>query len=226
MASPRGLQIYRELVANSYRWRFPDADPVWDEYALRARYVGVHHLKDAIAEGRGVVCVGAHFGPFQALPRNLRTLDVLGTVPLAMYRKGSRGGDFRLLLEVKRAVEGGGVGYIVADDDSRWIGRAEPCELFGEPVHLATGFAQLAAKTRAVVVPSFILDHGGQAEVRFLPPLAQETGPGGGCTRTLVQSYVSVLEQMLRNHPGNAVEWGLGDRFERLNTFAASPVED
>jgi len=176
------------------------------------RLVGVEHVQRALAAGRGVILLAAHF----------TTLEIMGRVlakeipPFdAVFRKNRS--DFMTELQrsgremsaattiekrdIKKMVrslrQGRAVWY--APDQSYSRKGAEIVEFFGVPCMHTTATSTLARLGDAVTIPFFPLRKADNTyEMTLLPPL--DDFPGDDPVAD-TQRYVAVLEDHIRKAP-------------------------
>ncbi|NLS78761.1 MAG: lysophospholipid acyltransferase family protein [Chloroflexi bacterium] len=189
---------------------------------------GLEHLDAALALGRGVIIVSAHLGsvetPAHALAaRGYPILAVMEHLkPESLYRymaelRGRRGIEVvpadGLLRSIFRALKANRIVGLVADRDTTESGVV--AEFFGAPAWLPDGYAQLAARTGATLVPCFALRRPDDSyEVRVEPPVAPAPEPGPavsyymGQVLRVVERYISLYpEQWVMFQP----VWKLGE---------------
>lgn len=162
----------------------------------RAPVAGWDLFNTAFAQGRGVVIVSAHIGPYETIVQRLVLRGVPVMIPveridppeLLDFLAGSRG---RLGLRVEpigldtfrvmsAMLKQGGVVVVVCDRDVR--GTGEPAELFGHPVKLPSAGLLLALRTGAPLIGAFAhRDRHGTITGRFTPPFTFGLDPA---TRT------------------------------------------
>lgn len=155
------------------------------------RATGLEHLRAAVAAGRGVVLVSAHFGnwevarlaardagvevgliyrafnnaPFDALAR--AKIRLAGEPVMAKGREGRRA--------MVRHLRGGGAMLILLDQR---LGGGPELPFLGRPAQTASAMADLALRLGAPVVPVSARRRadGASFDVAFEPPLTRETG--------------------------------------------------
>ncbi|MCW5852665.1 MAG: lysophospholipid acyltransferase family protein [Anaerolineae bacterium] len=178
---------------------------------------GWEHLDQAVARGRGVILISAHFGSPEHLAdllrreRGLRPLAPAETIrPEKLYhwfvavreRRGGRGipAD-QSALELIRALRRGEVIAVAADLDTTRQG--EPTEFFGAPAQLPQGMGRLALMTGAAVVPVFVVRRPDWTfHTVFEPPLVFErTGDREADLRRALRQLAQVMERWIRAYP-------------------------
>ncbi len=170
-----------------------------------------------LAEGRGLLILTGHLGCWELLggwlARELGGLAVVtGTIHNAPVdrlvnarrrRLGltplPRGGDLRPLLRVLR---GGGAVAVLLDQNSPVPNL--PVPFFGRPAPTAAGFARLALRTGAPVLPLAIRREGRGHFVEQLPPLRPQGGTDEGAVYSCLAWCNAALEALIRRAPA---EW-------------------
>jgi len=199
--------IARLLVAFA---RFPSIRR--DTIGRWIRCEGMEYYEDAKRKGRGVLFATAHFGNWElsafahallAAPMNVvvRPLDnplidrlierrraLSGNVPI--FKK-----DYaRAILKALAANEA--VGILI--DQNASLDTGVFVDFFGTPACAGAGFAKLAARSGASVIPGFAIwsDPEQRYVLRFYPPIAM-TGDVARDT----QALQSQLESVIREYP-------------------------
>lgn len=185
---------------------------------------GLEELRQLIAQGRGCLLFGAHFGSFEAL-RAVADAGAPVEVAVLMHEANARlkalidalGGPNRAkaviplgapdsMLRVRETLEAGGLVGLLADRVPRGD-RLHRVEFLGHPAPLPTGPHLLAQVLGAPVMLAFGIWRGPRHyEVRFEP-----FSPGGAVSRAdreqavsaSVARYAARLEAMCREHPYN-----------------------
>ena len=112
--------------------------------------------------------------------------------------------DFKLMIGSEKidAVlrEGGEMGTLL-DQNVDWY-KGVFVDFFGRPACTNSGFAKLALRSRAPVVPMYTVRKGKRFLIEFLPevPLI-ETGDKIKDIEINTQNYVSAVESMVRRYP-------------------------
>lgn len=176
---------------------------------------GREHLDRAVAQGRGVILVTAHFGnweltnlmaglkgyPMSVLARQQglpRLYHLLNT-----YResKGCRviakGMAVRAMV---RQLQAGGIVGILADQDAGRRGVLVP--FFGRLASTASGPIALGIHMSCPVLPAFIIRTKGPAHTVYLePPLPLGTSDSAAALHEGVAAYMQVVERFVRRAP-------------------------
>jgi KDO2-lipid IV(A) lauroyltransferase len=199
--------IARLLVAFA---RFPSIRR--DNLDRWIRFEGYEHVKAAQKAGRGVLFATAHLGNWElsayayglfAAPMNViaRPLDNPLINDLVEGRRALSGNrivlkqDFaRVILKALAANEG--VGILI--DQNAALDTGVFVDFFGIPASANTGFAKLAARSGAAVIPGFALWSAAEHRyvLRFYPPVPV-TGDAA-CDTAAVQAR---LEAVIREYP-------------------------
>ena len=199
--------IARLLVALS---RFPTIGS--GNVAEWIRYEGFDHFEAARARGRGVLFATAHLGNWElsafahailAAPMHVvvRPLDN-PLIDRLVARRRTLSGN-RLLQKkdyargiLKALAANEAVGILIDQNASESDGIF--ADFFGVPACAGTGFAKLAARTGAAVIPGFAL--WSEAERRYILrfyPVLEMTGHAEHDTRRLQK----LLEEVIREYP-------------------------
>ena len=199
--------IARSLVAFA---RFPSIRR--ETVGRWIRYEGFAHFEEALRRGRGVLFATAHLGNWElsayahallAAPMSVvvRPLDNPLIDRLVERRRTFSGNrmlgkkDYaRGILKALAANQA--VGILI--DQNAAVEEGAFVEFFGIPACAGTGFAKLAARTGAAVIPGFALWSAEERRyvLRFYPPVAT-TGDAVRDTAALQ----SVLEAVIREYP-------------------------
>jgi len=192
-----------------------------DEIERRVTVAGLDRLEDALARGRGAILLSAHLGNWEL---GGLTLALLGHPVTTVYRPF---GNPRIdrLFEARRNARGftaipigsaarelagtlrrGGAVALLGDRD--FSAHVHPVPFFGQPASLPRGPAVLAARTRAPIVPAFLVrgvdDH---YLLEFEPPIDPA---GNGDVEHLQARIVEALERTIGAHPH---QWFIFDDF-------------
>ena len=185
---------------------------------------GLEALRAVIAQGRGCLLFGAHFGSFEAL-RAVADAGSPVQVSVLMHEATARikaifdamGGPGRAaaviplgepdsMLRVSETLEAGGLVGLLADRIPRGE-RVRRVDFLGQPAPLPTGPHLLAEVLGAPVMLAFGIWRGPRHyEVRFeefLPGVARDRAQREQAIASSVARYAARLEAMCREHPYN-----------------------
>jgi Kdo2-lipid IVA lauroyltransferase/acyltransferase len=186
------------------------------ELCRRVTTVGLDHLAEAEAAGRGVIVLSAHFGNWEIVPALIATargpIATVGRPADNPYvdrwieqlrtrfgnRSLSKRGSVR---ELFRILAGGGrVGLLIDQRVRPEEGIDVP--FFGRPALTSPIVARLALRTGAPIVPAFG-DHlpGGRYRVEFRPALRAEGEDDAAATLALTRRALEVCEEVIRGAP-------------------------
>lgn len=159
----------------------------------RSKVDGWEHFNQAYAQGRGVVLVSAHFGPYDTLVQRLAVRGVPVLIPVEKLDPPefldfmrARRGKLGMRLEpvgmktfavMAAFLKEGGVVVVVSDRDIQ--GNGEPAELFGRQVTLPTAGLLLALRTGAPLLGAFASrDRKSAIHGHFTAPFTFGLEPG------------------------------------------------
>jgi KDO2-lipid IV(A) lauroyltransferase len=190
--------------------KFPQIDknnvPRW------IRFEGCEHFEEALRRGRGVLFATAHLGnwelsafahglsfaPIHVVVRPLDNPRIDRMVERRRVQSGNRVIEKR---EAARAIfralaANEAVGVLIDQNSSPDQGAF--VDFFGVPACAGTGFAKIAARSGAAVVPGFALwsEEEKRYVLRYYPPV-EMTGSPEEDTRRLHKR----LEEVVRQHP-------------------------
>ena len=176
---------------------------------------GVHYLADALASGKGVMLVTAHFGSFDIAVQQLAVHSVRTTVlvealeperllnhVVALRRnKGlniipAKSGALQAMLQ---ALRNGEVVLLVCDRDV--TGEAPKALFFGEETRLPDMAVRLALRTGAAIIPVFNLRRDdGRYDVYVEPPI-EVASNGNGTVAEHMNEVIRVMEKYIKSCP-------------------------
>jgi len=177
------------------------------------RYDGLEHFLQAKKHGRGVLFATAHLGNWElsafahALltePMDIvvRPLDHPGMDKLVEARRQLSGNRIIGKWDAARPILRGlaanrAVGILM--DQNTTLSEGVFVDFFGTPACANVAFAKIAARTGAPVIPGFAMwsEEEQRYVLKFYPPVPM-TGDASADT----QALHSVLEQVIRQHPG------------------------
>lgn len=176
------------------------------------RCEGAEHFADALAAGRGVLFATAHLGNWElsafahALltgPMHVvvRPLDNPLLDRLVERRRALSGNRIIAKQEFARAIlkalaANQAVGVLI--DQNVALEAGAFVDFFGLPASAGTGFARLAARAGAAVIPGFALWNDSERRyiLRFYPPISLTGDPVHD-----TQALQSQLESVIRRYP-------------------------
>ncbi len=211
-------QLTRDAVRSYLRyWCELFRLPGWpvEDVVRRTRTVGEHHVRDAHAQGRGVVVPLPHMAnwdwagawacatgmPLTTVAERLRPERLYDE--FVSYRRtlGMRilpltGGE-AAFPRLEEWLRGGGLVCLLADRDLS--GTGVEVQLCGAPARMPRGPALLARRTGAPLVPVTLHYAGRDLTVTFHPPVPHTSGPEGLVAMT--QGVADAFTAALRAHP-------------------------
>jgi len=194
--------------------------PLMDASYIR-RFVeveGLHHLDEALKEGRGVVLIAGHIGiphlSFNALRVMGYDLILLsGVTPKHPKNPKIRYYDIQdntifvhdpALSETykKRILETLQAGKLIYYDGDAGEGRAkERILFFGKEMDFPTGMVSLAHRANAAIIPFIHLYRRGNIKLIFKEPIDRRWEEGKGGYRRILDEFVRLLESFIVAYP-------------------------
>ncbi|QKV91623.1 phosphatidylinositol mannoside acyltransferase [Streptomyces sp. NA02950] len=222
-ASPRRLAELSRAGMRSYMryWMESFRLPTWSPERIRTGFdvADVHHLKDGLADGRGVVLALPHMAnydlagawvttrlgvPFTTVAERLRPETLYDR--FVAYREGlgmevlphQGGSAFGTLARRLRA---GGLVCLVADRDLSASGVE--VEFFGERAKMPAGPARLAVQTGALLLPVTLwYDETPVMRGRVHPPVeVPASGTSAERAAAMTQEVADVFAAGIAEHP-------------------------
>jgi KDO2-lipid IV(A) lauroyltransferase len=194
---------------------------------------GAEHLDRALARGRGIIAVSAHFGNFI----NLGSFMVRAGYPFHMVLRDPANEPIARLFqlfrreagqqwisttpaaqcqrEILRRLRGNEIICIIADEYRRHGGVR--VDFFGHPVPTATGPALLSLRTGAVLLPLFVVRQPDDTHTVMIdPPLDYApTGDRDADVSALTALFTGRIEHYIRSYP--AQWWWLNRRWKGIS---------
>jgi KDO2-lipid IV(A) lauroyltransferase len=188
----------------------------------RVDFVGKENLEKALSEGKGVILVSAHFGNFPLMMAKL-SLEGYKTAGIMRQMRDERTEKFFLskrnnmgvqtiysqprntcVNESIRALRDNSILFIPIDQNFGTAGVF--VNFFGRQAATATGPVILAQRTKARILPCFIVRQSDDRhKIFFEPPLILVEGKDERDTIHInIQRLTDVIEAYIRKYP---VEW-------------------
>nr|MBC8363199.1 lysophospholipid acyltransferase family protein [Candidatus Desulfatibia profunda] len=177
---------------------------------------GRSNIKNAYEQGRGVLVLTAHFGNWELLsvlgamlnyPLSVvyRPLDFKPLERFFIHLRTRFGGKVvpnkRSLLALLRSLGRGEMVVLLMDQNVDWY-EGVFVDFLGHRACTNSGLALLALKTRAPVVPVFMVREKEGFIANFLPEIPlQKTGDQTRDMEDNTQQYNHVIESFLRRYP-------------------------
>jgi KDO2-lipid IV(A) lauroyltransferase len=189
----------------------------------RVRFVGKEHLERALKAGRGVILVSAHFGNFPLMLSrlSLEGYKVGGIMrPMRdmrvekMFEKKRRRFNIRTIYShprkacvdaTIRSLANNEIVFIPIDQNFGSGGVF--VDFFGRKAATATGPVVLTQRTKAALIPCFIIRQPDDThKIVFEPQFALERAGSAQETVVLnIQRLTNIIEDYIRRYPA---EWG------------------
>jgi lauroyl/myristoyl acyltransferase/mitochondrial fission protein ELM1 len=188
--------------------------PAMDESYLSryTRMMNQDRVDEAVRTGKGLIFLTPHFGNWELLI--LCTNRYVGRPLKILFReqklkrvneylnrlRSSKGAELigrkSAIREFIRALEQKAAIGMIADQAAK---SGSLVEFFGRKTPAASGFAEVARRTGALIFPVFdVREQGDRHSIHVLPaidPAAEESAPSA------LQRYYRVLESFIRDHP-------------------------
>jgi KDO2-lipid IV(A) lauroyltransferase len=178
---------------------------------------GLENLKKALEKNKGVLMFGAHFGNWElgaaAMPIMLKPLAVIYRPldnsildNLVLQVRSSTGNTpvrkDRAMLQMLRSLKRNEILGILIDQNVAWQ-EGVFVDFFGRPACTTNGLALLALRTKAPVIPAYVvrLENGRYRLV--IKEEMQVIRTGGDDADILIntQNFTSVIEDTIRKNP-------------------------
>ncbi len=190
-----------------------------ERFILKMRVEGKEHLESALARGKGVIALGAHFGAFTLLGTRLAVegypvslIIKVGRFP-KLWRKLARyqrvvGQQIipqkPISVSIKRSLNSlrrNEVLYIVADERQRAGAVSVP--FLGRIAYAPPGPAIFSLKTGAAILPMFVVreDEVKRTLVIKAPLQVERTGDEKRDIEGLVYQFTKAIEEVIRQYP-------------------------
>ncbi|GEM_PF-70939 len=186
------------------------------------RVVDVHgaaHLDRALAQGRGVIALSAHFGNWELLAmalarqgrkdgvvaRRLRDPEYQAFIWGLRARKGVETWERGSAREIAHTLKQNRIVGMMPDQDMDSLENVF-VDFFGHPTATPVGPAALALMTGAALIPCFIVRQGPRFRVQIEAPIAVErTEDRQADLVRITQAWSRVVESYIRRYPDHWV---------------------
>ncbi len=221
-------QHFGKYLVDFFRFTLKSGPELQDTVVIE----NLDHLRDAHADGRGVILLTAHIGNWEM---GGMMLHRLGYPVTAVFKPFGHPALDRLFAEqrehrgirgiplgsaargVLQTLRGGGCAAILGDRD--FTGQTATMPFFGAPAPLPLGPVRLARHSGAPIVPVFTLRQvDDRFRLRFYPPLR-----AGETPETLQARLVAVLEDVISAQPH---QWFVFEDFWRDRRSAAAGTQE
>lgn len=194
--------------------------PIISKEKLRERVeiVGLDNLDKALKKGRGIVIFTAHIGNFEwgACRVAIEGYKIWGTSLERPYNRTNKFFENRRLvkgvkiiyankiLNIFRILRNNEIIAIPTDLDP--FGNAKPTEFFGKKAYLPTGAVQIALKTGAQLIPSFVIRKSKYKHYQIIgkPIKLQREGNKEELIKINMAKVIRVIEKYIKE---NIEEW-------------------
>jgi len=188
----------------------------WDELSRNISFKGIKHFENAQQKGRGVILLCSHLGNFElggtvvakagiglfGVYRKLDFQPMERFLREARQRFGTRMIPLRgASKKIDAILRDNGVVGTLLDQNVDWY-KGVFVDYFGRPACTNNGLAKLVLRSKAAVVPLFILKKNENYTIEFLPEIPLEmTGDPIKDIEKNTQNYVSSIESTIRRSP-------------------------
>lgn len=189
------------------------------EFLMNIEIIGREHLDAALAQGKGVIALGAHLGSFPLLGTRLAaegySFNVIvneGKFPKLMNRMEAYRRQFGqksfppkpATAAVKKSLNSlyrNEILYLIADEQQRRGGI--PVPFFGQKAFTPPGPAILSLKTGAPILPMFVLRENGIPQTLIIgnPINIERTFDDKKDAEMLTAKFTLVIEEAVRHYP-------------------------
>ncbi len=208
-------KVYRSFFENALEMA---SLPFLTAEELQGKFVavGMEHLREAHALGRGVIIVSGHYGLWEFMPpwlclngfrvttvvRRQNNPEVDAWFERMRRRFGALTTDSGFgLREILRTLRNGDILALMSDQNAG--DRGYFVDFLGEPASTVTGPAQIALKSRAPIVALAAHRRGaGPHLIEILPPIRPEEFTDDESGRLqLTQHLTRIIENWVRKRP-------------------------
>jgi hypothetical protein len=206
-----------QFCQNLQRWSLPVDHPYWSKSSIKHELVGEEHIRRCLNDGRGVILLVSHFGPWRFLLHELarRGLAITLTYPLGWPHESSFDlpSRLRFLRQAHQALANNNIVGLMGDVGLLGIpglGRMVELPFLGTKASFSIGGAMLAVRNSSPLMPVFSLRQtDGRHSIIWTPPINPGEYAGSASERAvqMLELYAQRLEQMVRKHPQNAYSY-------------------
>ncbi|MDQ1592392.1 MAG: Kdo2-lipid lauroyltransferase/acyltransferase [Pyrinomonadaceae bacterium] len=219
---PPGSEFYEfyvsQLCRNLVRWSIPHAHPYWTKRSRRLEVVGEQHVRRCLDEGRGVIVLLSHFGPWPFISHEFerRGLRIAPTYPLGWPHEArvEMSDRIQFLREARRVLARNGIVGLMGDVGVVGVGglgRMVELPFLGVTTPFPLGCTALSVRTSTPIVPVFSLRHSDGRHIIVctepIDPRHYEATETEQQQVKMLECYAARLEEMVRAHPHNAYSY-------------------
>ena len=211
-------EVFFHLVLTPLETIYAYRNP-YERFLLKIKIEGKEILDSALAQGNGVIALGAHFGPFTLLGTRLALegypFNVIineSNFPrmwkmLNGYQKRLGQNPYPLnpiTSSIKKSLNclhRNEILYLIADEQQRR--RGIPVLFFGQTAFTPPGPAILSIKTNAPILPMFIVRENGMERRLFIgnPITIERTFDEKKDIEMLIVQFTKAIEEVVRQYP-------------------------
>jgi lauroyl/myristoyl acyltransferase len=206
-----------QLCRNLVRWSVPSRNAYWRDRLTRHEWVGETHVRRCLDDGRGVIILLSHFGPWPSAFHEFeqRGLRMELTYPLGWPHSPRFDIPARMefLRRARRVLAQNGIVALMGDVGVIGVGglgKMTELPFLGAKTPFPLGGVRLAALTSSPIVPIFSLRHTDGRHVMVCTEPIEPRQFEGSASEQAVQMlscYAARLEQMVKAHPHNATNY-------------------
>ncbi|HEY0099742.1 MAG TPA: lysophospholipid acyltransferase family protein [Pyrinomonadaceae bacterium] len=204
-----------QLCRNLVRWSVPLKHAYWRDSSIRYEWVCEQNIRRCLADGRGVIILQSHFGPWPSTVHEFERhgLRMELTYPLGWPHMSRFDPEARLefLRRARRILSNNGIVALMGDVGiiglNQGLGRVVELPFLGMKMPFPLGCARLSALTSSPIVPIFSLRQAdGRHFMICTEPIESSRFEGSESERAvqMMACYASRLEEMVKAYPHNA----------------------
>lgn len=205
-----------QLCQNLQRWSLPIDHKYWKASSISHELVGEEHIRRCLSEGKGMILLASHFGPWLFLQHEMerRGFPLSLTYPLGWPHAPTTdvASRMRFLRKARPVLANNSIVAIMGDVGLVGVpglGKMIELPFLGTKASFSIGGAILAVRTSSPLVPFFSLRQNGRHLLICTPPINPGDYAGTKSERAvqMLEAYARRLEQMVRKHPQNAYSY-------------------